>query len=221
MSGGPAFGSDKGLRVGAESQYSSGHRTLDQSSWVYFAPERREPTLARPKANLFVHFKSGGLQVSLGEGVPERIASGRQLFGSESADLGKATAMECWVIESLRDALNRRADVEWIADEANFPSRLAADYESAKNKKTAFSHERRPNPWGIRRSARGAARFSPSPPRLLRRSVHMRSRVLLSKNLRIATTHVLRLRAPWRLLSRWSNLAFLETGQHESLRLRR
>lgn len=52
-------------------------------------------------------------------------------------DLGMATAMACWIVESIRTEPNRLADVERIADEANIPSTLADDYETAKKKKLA------------------------------------------------------------------------------------
>lgn len=50
-------------------------------------------------------------------------------------DLGMATAMACWIIESLREEPNRLFEVQRIADEANIPSTLAEDYETARKTK--------------------------------------------------------------------------------------
>ncbi|WP_426303151.1 DUF5677 domain-containing protein [Arthrobacter sp. R-11] len=50
-------------------------------------------------------------------------------------DLGIATALACWTIESLRKEPNRLAEVEQIADKANIPSTLAKDYETANKRK--------------------------------------------------------------------------------------
>lgn len=51
-------------------------------------------------------------------------------------DLGMATAMACWIIESLRKEPNHLFEVQRIADEANIPSTLAEDYITAKKKKS-------------------------------------------------------------------------------------
>ncbi len=75
--------------------------------------------------------------------------SGEVLLRQESPDrfpaanmlsLGMATAMACWVLESLRVPPNRLSEVEQIADEANIPSTLAEDYEVAKRKKGRTQH---------------------------------------------------------------------------------
>jgi hypothetical protein len=50
-------------------------------------------------------------------------------------NLGMATAMACWIIESLREGPNRLFEVQRIADEANIPSTLTEDYETARKTK--------------------------------------------------------------------------------------
>ncbi|MDR6417562.1 hypothetical protein [Pseudarthrobacter sulfonivorans] len=68
-------------------------------------------------------------------------------------DLGMATAMACWIVESIRAEPNRLADVERIADAANIPSTLAQDYQEASEKKRSKSKVQSPTR-GMKRGER-------------------------------------------------------------------